>query len=319
MNRRDRKRLSYLRAVFPPNHTGGHLQALLLLALQRCPNLAAREVPDATNGRMVLRTYRSSTGRGSGLLFEIGAGMPGERMSTLGINVFSAGDTDTLVQPPNSRAFKHAQAFGLIVNDQILMCVDHMRVSAVGRYLVAFINKAQTASAVALELRPAADVDRQSLLSEEGVRELRIKSTMMAATADAQLHDGASKLYHEMLELWRAIFVRDVADDARQQLAERWADLNVETVVKVRGGARGNEIALAAINEVGIDMLDDPTDLNVELTTERGNKISVGQLVLAKFVNVDRIDGRNDLDPHAIWDALERYEAELRESGRWQA
>ena len=242
-------------------------------------------------------------------------------MSTFGVNVQAPADSDDSVPPPPDRAFKIAEAFGLAIGSQLLVCVDGMRVSAVGRYLSALVNKGITGSVVVFDLKPVANVDAQTVLAEEGVRELRIKSTMMAATAESELPDGSSNWYRTMISDLKALFIRDVEDPARRdQLAERWAELNVETVVKVRGGARGDEIALDAIEAVGRDMLDDSdSGFAVELTTGRGNKVSAGQFVLSKFVDVDRRDRRNDLDIGAMWTALERYESELRANRRWQS
>lgn len=96
-------------------------------------------------------------------------------MSTFGVNVQAPADSDDSVPPPPDRAFKIAEAFGLAIGSQLLVCVDGMRVSAVGRYLSALVNKGITGSVVVFDLKRLRTSTRKqsSLRREYGSCELR--------------------------------------------------------------------------------------------------------------------------------------------------
>jgi hypothetical protein len=241
-------------------------------------------------------------------------------MSTIGVGLSASQDHDSSVPPPSSRAFKIAEAFGLVIQNEVLLCLDGMRVRTVSHYLQLLLSKAHSSVSIALELRPVADLDQQQILDDEGVKEMHIKSTMLAASNTLRQAGQSGHWLYGMLSGLKDLFEADITNNNdRQILAQHWGDLNVETVIKTTGGSRGEPIALKAMDAVGRDMLDESVDdVKVVLKTTQGSMVSVNSLVLGKFINVQRQHDRNDHDRVEIWGALEEYENELRRMGRWQ-
>lgn len=325
MGRPARKRIHYLRAVFAPGARANiKFETMIANALRALPSMARTEVPIASHGVLAIRTRQPTSGR---LKLAIGAGAPGESMSTMGLRVRVQTDAEVAEAPPENRAFKTADAFCLVSGDEVLLLVEGMRVSVVQNYLSQLLAKAdQPAGHSAFELRPVGDQNQEAILADEGVKELKLSGTAYQAEAElnrVEYGDTAegiiSRLWAETKDRVRSLLTEQIENEReRQVLADHWADLNITTTIQAKGGSRAEPVVLESMQSAGLELIDEsPDNVTVTLVTEKGTTISGSSLVLGKFVNLSRNDERNDLPYMDVFFALEQYQAELIQQRRW--
>ena len=314
-----RKRLHYVRAVYGEGTEPQEAFSTLIgAALNHLRPVASTEVTMATLGTVMVR-HRQPQRHPVNLA--IGAGTPAEAMSTLGIGVATEADTEEAQGPPRHRAFKLADAICRLVGNDLLVCVDGMRLNSVEAYLRELLAKAdQPAAHAAFELRPVANLDKQRVLEREGVKELRAHSTMLAATREIERGETMQSGWKNFLEMLGALLSKEAASDQeREVLAQHWDKFNVTAIINAKGGSNAEPIVLKTLTKLGEEVLDDePDNMDVALVTESGTTIRPHELVLGKFQTFRRTDGANDLRYLDVWAELERYEQELRRMGHWQ-
>ena len=257
----------------------------------------------------------------------IGGGAPEEAMSTMGLRVRRNADAEAPTAPPNNRAFKTSDAFCLISGDEILLMVEGMSTTAVQEYFRRLLQAAgQPAGHAAFEFRPVGDQEQQEVLAAEGVKELRLSGTAYQAQAELarqEYGDSAqgiiSSLWEETKERFRSLLSEQVSDERELQvLAEHWADLNITTTIKASGGSRAEPVILEVMQNAGLDLIEErPENVQVTLVTRQGTVMAGSSLVLGKYVNLVRQNGRNDLSYFDVWTSLETYLVELIDGGRW--
>jgi len=270
---------------------------------------------------------RSAQGVRGRLKLAIGAGAPGESMSTMGLRVRAQTDAEIAEAPPADRAFKTADAFCLISGDEVLVLVEGMRVGVVERYFSQLLAKAnQPAGHSAFEFRPVGDQDQEAILADEGVKEVKLSGTAYQAEAELQRAEYANTSEGIIFQLWeetkdrvRSLLSEQIENEReRQVLAEHWADLNITTTIQAKGGSRAEPVVLESMQNAGMELIEErPDNVSVTLITQKGSTISGSSLVLGKFVNLSRNDERNDLPYMDVFLALEQYQAELIQQRRW--
>ena len=313
-----RKRIHYLRAVYAEGaHPDQSFQQILIGALGTLPEMQDTQVAVPHLG-VVAIPHRDVEGEYVSLA--VGAGAPDEAMSTLGINVADADDDDTAQPPPRNRAYKTADAFCYVEEDEFLVCVDGgMRVPAVENYLHSLLAKANIPpESQAFELRPVSDIDKEDVLDREGVKELKLCGTM--SEAGVELHEAHHEPQPTLAGAWRqfkgqmaAVFAREGAnEDELNALAAHFAELQVTTTLYAKGGSRAEPIVLESMESIGRELLDDaPDDVEIILVTSRGSMIKTSELVLGKYVNLNRQENKNDLHYLDVWAALRDYRVQL--------
>jgi hypothetical protein len=319
------KRIHFVRAVYAEDtHPEETFETMIRRALRRLPAAGDTEVPVASLG--ILSTRRRTNSNRGALRLAIGAGAPGEAMSTMGLHVQAEDDADQANAPPRDRAFKIADAFCLIEDDELLVMVDGMRIGAVETYLRQLLAQAnQPPENAAFGLLPVGDPSKEDILGDEGVRSLRLSGTAFAATraAAGTVRDGTAgsiaAMWRGMTKDLRDIFQSEARDDQQREiLARHWADLNVVTTIKAKGGMRGEPAVLESLQSVGMDLIEDvPAGVNIQIVTNHGSKISPSELVLGKFVVMQRQNERNDLSIVDVWAELDQYRLDLRKQKRW--
>src|SRR5690554_2489087 len=120
------KKIHYVRAIYNPNtHPGAPFVELVRQALQARPNVSDTKVTMSTLGLVGVRQRHSQwNDPGQPLRLALGAGAPGEAMGTFGADVQADQDHDAPTDPPARRAFKLADAFVLVDQDELLICTD---------------------------------------------------------------------------------------------------------------------------------------------------------------------------------------------------
>ncbi len=319
--RPSRKRIHYVRAVY--NSGAGpdaSFESSLRQALKARAQVDETAVEIASHGIVQIRNRRTTK---APVLLAIGAGMPGEEMSTMGIDVDTAADTDDAEPPPKNRAFKIADAFVLVSGNEVLVCLDGMRTSTLRSYLSQFLAAALgTADVAGFELDPVHDLDQQEILAREGVKELELAGTMLEANNKLSKSDGpVARAWNKLVSSFHDILAKEADGSAEEhELAEELGNLNVRAIIHVAGGRRAEPVLHEIMAKAGIAAMDEEvSDASVTLVTTENTRISTDSLILAKYVNLSRQENKNDLSYFETWAALEEYQAELVNRGHWES
>ncbi len=313
------KRIHYVRAIYG-QHPGDSLEKSVRAALNQLKKVADTEVRHPELGVIAIR--HRDLQQSDFLRIAIGMGVPDESMSTLGIGVATATDSDQATAPPNRRAFKLSDAFCLIDDDDLLVCADGgIRLGAVNMYLSRLLAAANAAPASqAFELRARFNSDRAKTLAAEGVKELKISATAYNAYAQ----DGASGWLQagwlRMIEKLREAFEKEARSDTdRDALVRHWGELNISATINVKGGSKGEPVVVKSLVDVANEAAADaPDGTDVELITGRGNRVGAQELTLGRTVPIKRLSKQNDLDFTDAWNKLSAYRQELVGSKRWK-
>lgn len=316
------KRIHYVRAIYTQGLApGGTLETSVRTALAQLTSVGDTEVNQQALGTLAIRERGTVTP--DFLTLGIGLGVPNEAMGTLGLGVAAAEDVNTPQSPSQGRAFKLADAFCLIDDDDLLVCLDgRMRVAAVEFYLRSLLDLANAPpEAQSFQLIGRRDQGKQETLDTEGVKEMRVVSS---AYAVAQPLDPAAGWLRKG---WLA-FIQSLCDglaeeaktDAeREDLAKHWADLNVSAVIKVNGGSRGEPIVVRTLEDAAIEAQQDaPDGARITLVTKKGNEVEADTLTLKTQKSIKRLQQQNDLDYADAWNKLGEYRQELIETDRWK-
>lgn len=316
------KVIHYVRATYNKNTAPQQpLEQLIRSAMRKLGSMEQTEVA-LTLGTVVVRHRRKAADQP--LMLDIGAGVPGEQMTTLGLKVKAEEDVDQATLPPQNRAFKHSEAFVLIDgNDLLVVTEGSFRVATVGVYLAQLISKGELRSGdVAFELRKVTNQDKKEILEKEGIKELRLNTNMYRAT---QVLDGGtqpatvSTKLRSFVGVIKDLFAQDIDENKREQMAQHWDEIQVNTVIKADGGSRAEEIVLEVMNSVGTDVLEEEDDsIEVTVVTKKGTEIRLGQVTPTKKVKLLRREGANDLINTDVYGSLDAYRAELIKQKLWQ-
>lgn len=313
------KKIHYLQAIFGADQRAPNLVEYLRRSLAALGSVASTEIPMAQYGVVVVRERLD---RGPLIFLALGAGAPGEEMSTLGLHVAAPRDNDLTEAPPAQRAFKIADAFLLAQDNEVLVIVDGgLRVKSVETYLRQLIlNALGDPSASSFEFSPAANLEAEQTIETEGIKELQLSGTAYAASHELDQNGRPVSAFKRMIGSLVEMFQQEANDPAEQEiLAGHWGDLRVRTVISVANGARGEPFLLESMKEVSKDVIDeeDP-QVDISIKTKRNTEISAGELVLSRNVSLRRRLDANDLVATEVWRKLEEYRVELQEQGGWQ-
>lgn len=315
------KTIHYVRAVY---HEGAaptkSFEQLVRQAMNKLGRMDETDISMSTLGVVSVRHRETKTGES--LRLAIGAGVPGEQMTTIGIKVAAAYDNDQSTSAPINRAFKHADAFVLIEdNDVLLVTEGPFRVSTVATYLRELFSKASLKSeTAAFELKKVTNQDIKSVLAAEGVKELRLGTTMYQATDTLSETSSSVK---EKLKFFvgalKNVFSDDVSERQLQKLAEHWGEVQVSTVISAKGGSRAEEIVLDVMLNVGEDVLEESEEgVEVTIITQKNTPVRLNEVTPTKSIRLFRREGANDLINTEVYTELMTYRDELLAKGHWK-
>lgn len=264
------------------------------------------------------------------VLLAIGCAVEGELMATRGFAVNADSDTDEPGAPPEGRGWKHASAFVLVDDDEVLACTHGgMRLELLDWYLRMLLSKAnRPAAEQAFGLVARTNRDRVRTLEAEGVSSLKLGSTAYAVSAvleDEPIATGSNWLekgWNAFLRGVKEAFEAEATNDAeREAILAHLADLNVSATVNVRGGrTKGDPTLVKSLKEVATDAIEDaPEGTEVTIITGKNNPVTASALVISKVQSVRRLHRQNELDHLDAWEKLENYRVELAGEQRWKA
>lgn len=317
------KTIHYVRAAYNQGTAPTkNFEQLVRQAMNKLGRMDETDITMSTLGVVSVRHRETKTGES--LRLAIGAGVPGEQMSTVGIKVTAAFDNDQTASAPRDRAFKHGDAFLLIEENDLLVVTDGpFRINTVSVYLRELFSKAELKNeTTAFELKKVTNQDTKAILAAEGIKELRLGTTMYQATDTLDsLHAQSSvkaKLKSFVGTLKNA-FAEDVTEKQLLQLAEHWGELQVSTVISAVGGSRADEVVLEAMFNVGEDVLEEAEEgVEVTVITKKNTPVKMNQVTPTKGIRLLRREGANDLINTEVYTELLTYRQELQKNGQWK-
>lgn len=298
------KNLNLLRAAYRTNARS--LQQYLTAACDVVPDLSAREVAHPTMGTLRINHHQVDR---NGLSIHLVAKYSGEAAATVADTRGIRADDDVHVPPPERRAFKSADLFALIRGNNVVVCTDGIRHQALEYYLKNFLQVGRQSNAsVMFTLERVANTAAVATLTRGGVKEIKLTGTLFNATVDLlsqQAPPGGSRTLNEAVANLKAHLAAVFGKDEDEEFAEHSDELQVEVVVKARGGIRADGSVLSKLEEVGIDLLDElDQDVGYVIKTN-DNKIVRGKdLVIIHPVQLERTEGGNSLVRHEVYDKL---------------
>lgn len=320
------KRLHYVRACYVKNAPSppATLEVEIRTALGKLAKMQETEVSHPVIGTIAIRERGEANP--DFVTLGIGLGVPDEAIGTLGLGVTAAEDSEQPQAPTSGRAFKLADAFCLVDDDEVLVCMDgRMRLPVVTLYLRNLLNLANASpTAQAFELVGRMDQDKKRTLEVEGVKAMKVSSSAYAVTQALQNTTSSDTWLRSawlgLLEGFRDALASDVPSGAElDALVGHWSDVNVSATFNVKGGSRGEPVVVRALEDVAIQAQKDaPDGTDVTLITKEGNPVGVDSLTLKTVKSIKRLQRQNGLDHADGWNKLAEYRQELIESKRWK-
>lgn len=296
------KNLSLYRAVYVPN--ARTLQQYLNAACEAVASLDQREVAHPSLGTLRINHHMMER---DGLFIHLIAKVTGESASTVTEVRGARNDNEALLPPPANRSFKNADLFALIRGNHLTICTDGVRVPAFEYYLKNFLPQAgQSNNSVMFEIKNVQNAGTVAILQRGGVKEIKLTGTLFNATVE-RLQGGVGPLHSmsgvvkNLKDQLASVFEKDESDD----LAEHADQLQVEVVVKARGGSRAEEVVLQKMESVGIELLDDlDNDVGYQIKTNNNKTITPGEMVIHYPVVLERGESSNSLYRGDVFDKL---------------
>lgn len=313
------KRIHYVRARYSPNTSPSQsLEYLVRQAIRQLGSMHATQIQMGLLGTVAVRQRTLN----SPIMLAIGAGARNEHMSTMGLDVAAFEDADQLEAPPPRRAFKHAEAFILLEERDLLVIVDgSFNLDTVAAYLRELLQTAFPTGRAAsvFELKPVSNRERAEVLAREGIKELHIDSSLYAATQlMAEAEASPTSAWKNFTGSLRSFIEVEQSEAETQMLAEDWGALEVSTVIKASRGSYAKEPVLESVEALGMGLLEDmPDDVKLTIVTRDNTKITPDQLVRVKSANLRRRENSNDLDVTEVWEKLTEYRDQLQNIGEW--
>lgn len=322
--RSSQKRIYYARAVF---NKGAKVKYTLEQMIRKV--LANRTMVDTElkmgSGETLAVRERELVSQDS-VSLAIGLGVRGEAMSTMGLGIQAPVDINHPEYPSAGRVFKLSDSFCVIDENEILYCNDGgMSKSTLEAYLVGLVGMGNFgAGASMFGLVSRLNQDMAATLAVEGVKEIRISAASYAASqVVAKKKKSGNSLRDGFARMWQGVreeFLEEAPNRAAQQaIANSFDELNVTTIIGVKGGSRGEPMMFQALQEVAQQAIDDaPPGADVGIVTTKGNPISAQSLSLSVVKSIKRLNKQNDIDYADAWNKMKDFRAELSGTNRWK-
>lgn len=315
------KAIHYVRAVYGKTKPKEPLEKALRAVLQHMPHAGDTEIEHPTLGTLSIR-FRNAASQ-HGLFLAIGQGVEGEAMATIGLHVQAESDVESPVPPVEGRAFKLADAFCLIDENELLICTDGgLRMQSTSYYIRKLLEKGNAPNASqSMDFMARLNQDKANVLAS-GIKSIKIVSSAYRASQILEGNKGTAwtrKGLGNLLKFIRSAFEETMEDDAkREALVNHESEIVVSTEINIKGGMRGEEVLLNAIDSVGKDAITDMPDGADIIITAAAGTVSSTDVILKRGKSIKRRSGQNGLDHADAWDKLAEYRLELIDSKLWK-
>jgi hypothetical protein len=211
--------------------------------------------------------------------------------------------------PPPRHSFMEGDVFLLVKENDIIMCSSGAREGAAKHYLIQMLDKC--AIDEGFELEQVANVDKVALLQQEGVKRIRLGSSVFKATYDyVQRQTKKTELMGKVAEEIMRIFGGGVIENLDD--LKSYDNLRVKLEVSFDDRKKHGELAAQSLAAAGCSMLDSD-DEGFTIETKSGKKLTSADIKVSKKVELN--EHGNSVSCEHAWMEMQEYFNELDDAG----
>lgn len=212
-------------------------------------------------------------------------------------------------KPPAKHNYMEGDIFLLVKNNDVIICASGMREGTAKRYLVEVLEKCGIDEE--FDLEQVANVDKVVMLSQEGVKRIRLGSSVFRASYDyVQRQTKKTELMGKLAAEVMRIFGKGQGDSLDDLKA--YENLRVKLEISFDERRKGGQLAAESLAAAGCSMIDSD-DKGFTIETMNGNKLTAEDIKVHQKVEI-REHGNSVACEHA-WDAMRKYYEELDDAG----
>ena len=219
-------------------------------------------------------------------------------------------NSDTVERnPPVHHSYMNGDVFALLRGNDVILCNSGAREGAAKAYLAAVLVRGGVEDV--FELEQVADVNKVEMVQREGVKSIRLATSVYKATQDRLTRE--TKKTNFMGEIAEE-FLRLYADRqgmGPDELAE-YENLQVKLEISFDSRRRGGVVAAEKLDAAANSLFAED-DAGFVITTKEGNTLTSEDIKVKKSAEID--DHGNSVACSRAWQAMLEYYRELRESG----
>lgn len=251
-----------------------------------------------------------------GILRHLTADTPGEAASVVKSHQDEADDVETGTAPaPDQTEYMDADAFILIVADDVFMCTSGFREKAVRFVLAKLMYKAgNTEFSDQFDLIPSANMDKIKLIEQEGVAEIDIRASMYAASGSYIAHKKTSTNF--MAGVSNIVAALAGSQDDEVQI-DGCAEDDVKISVVLKGSGRfrkGISVGHRSIEGIAQNLVEHAEqDDEFQIITRSGRRISQSEVYIRTKVAMEK-SGKS-VAKESAWEELTKLYKDLKHNG----
>ncbi|RYZ86770.1 MAG: hypothetical protein EOP04_13180 [Proteobacteria bacterium] len=243
-----------------------------------------------------------------GRLYHFAMYSPGLKTATLTPKAASKKDEEVGAIPPAGREFKSGECYLFVSGSNVLFCAHGLTPSRAGQYIFMLLKK-NSYDLDSFKLSPIANIDKLKLLSEQGVKSVRLNVSAyklsLPKKKEGWLGQTFAPVGKELLAL--------VSKDATRSEEKALEDLMVSIEIGLEGNSRATDESKETVIDLASEIIenDDGYDLDsFVIMTRENTPITGGDVKLHTTVRPEK-DG-SSLNYVNIWDAMAVYYAQLK-------
>lgn len=273
-------------------------------------SLEDRRVVLSDNTILECRRYQKSN---RGIFMQVVAYSPGEEMSIVPHSTKKNDHDLGTTPPPENADFWDGDINVLVKDNHVVLCTSNLHEKVIEKYLVGmFQKKGFDDGALMFALRKTAPIDKVKLIRQQGIKCLKLGSTLYEASVD---HVTRTTVKNAVLRsVWNALSDYFREDES---LASILASENVsaEVLIKFDSRKKGGELAHSKLEEIAEKVVqENEGDGNgFVIITGDDQKIRAADLSLSKHVSV--IAHGKTVKCDDCWSQIKTYYQELYKIG----
>lgn len=211
--------------------------------------------------------------------------------------------------PPAKHSFMEGDVFLLLRSNNILLCSSGAREGVANFYLNKILSQAGNDESFTLE--QVTNVDKVQIIAQEGVKRIRLGSTMFKASADRITRKTKkATLVGALAKEFVRLFGDDEAGDGTA--LKLYENLQVKVEISFDSRIKGGKLAAEALNHAGAAFVREG-DEGFVIETNSGKKLTADDTKVSTKVQLED-HGNSVLCQHA-WSELQNYFDELEKTG----
>ncbi len=229
-----------------------------------------------------------------GLFLQIASNVPNQPTSTINKDKSVASATIAEEPAPEGKDFLEGDIFVLVKDNHVILCPSGIRENNVTSYFKKALKSAKLKiNSDTLELCKIADANKVSMIKNEGVKELRLSSSLYHASLIEM--DKANSKPSGLLSSISTQLTRIFSKDSTLKEISELENLNVDVVLSFDGNEGRKKHLPPKFGEAGRERLlktaemiltESDDDEGFEIITGKKNKISSDQIRVAENATI---------------------------------